>query len=166
VTSVDRIFADAWALQAAVVGADGYALAYGSQARNPGPNDSDLDLLFVGPALRADRLEALIRDVVALHRKHGLRLDTDVSYEVKLHATPTQVRYAVAPRGFAVSQAGELGVPPIIPEPWFLNSEAFRLRLIINSLTTPHVFLGGDTCHYREHRTAAERVVASSPCPC
>ncbi|MFJ1709502.1 hypothetical protein, partial [Kitasatospora sp. NPDC088346] len=47
-----------------------------------------------------------------------------------------------------------------IREPWFLGTPAFRQRLVLNVLTTPHAFLTGDPTIYREHVAAAERSLA------
>src|SRR5262249_7203141 len=98
--------------------------------------------------------------VKALHHEHGLRLDTEVSYEIKLHATEPEIDAALRLRGFTLSPAGELRIPPVVVEPWFLNSTPFKRRLILNALTTPHVFLGGAVRRYRRHCMAAERAVA------
>lgn len=137
------------------MGHDGYALAYGSRACDSEARGSDLDLLFVGPPLRRDQLERLVRVVVALHDDPHLRLDAEVAYDVKLHASPAEVDAALGLHGFAVDAGGNLHVPPVLVEPWFLNSTPFKLRLILNALSTRHVFLGGD----RRHRDRADRTV-------
>src|SRR4051812_18403280 len=97
VNGIDAALADAARLRAAAVGEHGYALAYGShaQAHTFNFNDSDLDLLYVGAPLPEDRREWLIGAVLALHHEHGLRLDTEVAYGVKLHATPADVEAAL-----------------------------------------------------------------------
>jgi hypothetical protein len=53
-----------------------------------------------------------------------------------------------------------LAVSAVVAEAWFLNSDAFRLRLLLNALTSPHTFLGGAIERYEEHRRYAERAVA------
>lgn len=158
--ATDRLIADARRLREDFVGSRGYGLAYGSHAYSHSSTDSDLDLLFVGPALLSGRLDELVRAVIALHRKHALRLDVEVAHEVKLHATEVDVRRALALRSFTITDVGALYIQPVVPEPWFLNSSAFKLRLVLNALTTPHLLLGGDTDEYRQHRAAAERSVA------
>ena len=45
-------------------------------------------------------------------------------------------------------------------EPSFLNSEPFRLRLLLNALTSPHSFLGGNVTLYSVHRRRAEYALA------
>lgn len=138
-----------------------YGLAYGSHASTGGPPDSDLDLLFVVdhqlvPA-RAAELEAA---VVELHRRHGLRLDTEVAYAVKLTATAAQVRRSLALAGFAGQEPGQPPPPVLLHDPTYLNSEVFQLRLVLNALTGPNVFLGRDVALFDRHRRDAARAGA------
>lgn len=144
-----------------VTGRRGYALAYGSHARGTARTRSDLDLLAVGPdPLNATTLESLINRVKQLHHRHGLDLDQEVSYAMKLHATFSDVAAAVGFSGFEVSPAGELTIPPVAESPEFLNSRDFKLRLILNALTSPHVFLGGDLDRFAEDTAHARRALA------
>ncbi|MGW2183126.1 hypothetical protein ACWCXX_34740 [Streptomyces sp. NPDC001732] len=138
---------------------DGYALAYGSHATNTHQPTSDLDLLYTGrhPLDDAD-LAALTAAVVALHHRHGLDLDEEVPYAVKLYATSDQVDLAATLAGFQTCWGTP---PPTVREAWFLSTDTFRLRLVFNVLTSPHVFLGGNlTAYYRQVRTA-ERSAAT-----
>jgi len=159
VTGIAEALADAGNLRAEVLGLRGYAIAYGSHAAGTASRDADLDLLFVGPPLANSEHARLTDAVVALHATHRLRLDTEVAYEVKLHATATDVDDAVALGGFALDATGKLNIAPIVVEPWFLNSRAFKLRLILNALTTQHVFLGGRIGVYQRHCAQAERAL-------
>lgn len=158
-TSADDALAAAGQLRAMFVGADGYALAYGSHASTAAPGDSDLDLMLVGSPLDGDQLTRLVTAVVALHDDHRLRLDTEVAHNVKLHASFQDVDAALAFRGFTVEGTGAIHVPPVVVAPWFLNSTRFKLRLILNALTTPHVFLGGNVGLYQRHCASADRAV-------
>ncbi|MFE4971510.1 hypothetical protein ACFRAR_05250 [Kitasatospora sp. NPDC056651] len=155
------VFEAAAALRAEYVGTGGYGLAYGSHADGSAHASSDLDLLFIGvEVLPPERLRALIRGVIGLHRRHGLGLDHEVSYAGKLHATVDEVEEAIALGGFTVTPEGEVTVDPVVAEPWFLDSRLFKLRLVLNALTVPHVFLGGDVVAYGRHRGHAEQAVA------
>lgn len=150
-------------IRSAVLSGGGYAIAYGSHARSRSLADccsSDLDLLFVGPPVPAAVLADLVRAVIDLHQQHGLRLDTEVAYDVKLHATPEEAEAALRLRGFTTTAAGRIQADPVTAEPWFLNSAAFKLRLILNALSTPHIYLGGDVELYRAHQGAAGRSIA------
>ncbi|MFE7617556.1 hypothetical protein [Streptomyces sp. NPDC057496] len=138
---------------------DGYALAYGSHATNTHQPTSDLDLLYTGRHPLDDAgLTALTAAVVALHHRHGLDLDEEVPYAVKLYATSDQTDRAAALAGFQTCWGTP---PPTVRKTWFLSTDTFRLRLVFNVLTSPHVFLGGNiTAYHRQVRTA-ERSAAT-----
>ncbi|MFE4800282.1 hypothetical protein ACFRFL_35970 [Streptomyces sp. NPDC056708] len=132
----------------------GYALAYGFHASATQQPTSDLDLLYTGRhPLDAPQLAALTDHVIALHHRHGLRLDEEVPYAVKLYAAGDQVDQAAALAGFQSCW----GAPPsTVREAWFLSTDDFRLRLVFNVLTSPHVFLGGNITAYRRQVRCAE----------
>ena len=143
------------------VGSDGYGLAYGSHPAGTATATSDLDLVLIGPRpLTPDRLTDLVDAVWQLHHAHGLAVDTEVDYAVKVYATCDDVTAAVSLRCFPTDEDGRIDVPPVVVEPWFLNSEAFRLRLLLNALTSPHSFLGGNVTLYDQHRRHAEQALA------
>ncbi|MEU6934930.1 hypothetical protein AB4225_36040 [Streptomyces sp. 2RAF24] len=136
--------------------ADGYALAYGSHATRPRPT-SDLDLLYTGSSpLPADRLDHLIDSVKQLHTDHGLTIDEEVGFTSKLYATTREVEHAVRLNGYP----GDTVSAAPVGDPEALNSPRFKLRLLLNILTTPHVFLTGDVHAHRSHIAAAERACA------
>jgi predicted nucleotidyltransferase len=138
-----------------------FAVAFGSHTRGTSNPDSDLDLLFVGDnPLGEEQIGWLSAQVKDLHHRHGLALDEEVSYEVKLYATSAEVSKAIGFGGYHVDAMGALTVPPVVVEPAYLNSAAFKLRLLVNALTSPHIFLGSDASRYRDQRTRAERTVA------
>ncbi|MER6237661.1 nucleotidyltransferase domain-containing protein [Streptomyces clavifer] len=137
----------------------GYALAYGSHATATHRPTSDLDLLYTGDhPLDDGDLTALTAAVVALHHRHGLDLDEEVPYPVKLYATGDQVDQAATLAGFHPSWGTP---PPTVRETWFLSTDAFRLRLVFNVLTSPHVFLGGNITAYHRQVRCAERSAAA-----
>lgn len=159
--SLQRLLGRAVNLRRRFVGDSGYALAYGSHAKGlPSGASSDLDLLFVAPtSLSPSRIAQLVDAVVDLHVEFALELDTEVSFAVKLHATFADVSEAISLRQF-MTGGSQLAVPAVVPEPSYLNSENFRIRLIFNALTSPHVFLGGDVNCYDDHCQEAERALA------
>ena len=137
-----------------------FAVAYGSHARVT-PTDSDLDLLFVGDSPLSDEQMAwLTAEVRFLHHRHGLRLDEEVAYEAKLYATRDEFTAAMNFGGYDVDAAGGLTVPPVLVDPAYLNSAAFKSRLLANALTSPHVFLGGDIGRYRKYQARSACTVA------
>lgn len=142
-------------------GPDGYALAYGSHPAGTASTTSDLDLVLItAQRLSAGQLAALVDAICRLHHDHGLGLDTEVDYAVKVHATYQDVATAVALHCFSTDDDGGITAPAVVVQPWFLNSEPFRLRLLLNALTSPHVFLGGTIRRYDDHRRRAEQAVA------
>lgn len=154
-------YAAARTLRSTFVGDNGYGLVYGSHPAGAASPRSDLDLVLISPHRLTDsELSQLIDAVCHLHRVHGFDLDTEVDYAVKLHASFADVDAAVSLRCFDFDGNGQLTVPAVVVEPWFLNSRTFARRLLLNSLTSPHVFLGGDTTIYTEHRNRAEHALA------
>lgn len=158
---IEGLFADTHRLLHRFLRRSGYGLVYGSHARGTAHAHSDLDILLVtDEAPGQDTIAMLVRDVKKLHSQYGLALDEEVSYEVKLVAEYQEVAHAIGLDGFAIDSAGQRRVPQVVAEPSFLNSRPFKLRLILNALTSPHVFLGGDVKRYREHQAQASRAVA------
>jgi hypothetical protein len=132
-----------------------FAVAYGSHIRGTA-TDSDLDLLFVGDSpLSGEQMAWLTAEVRFLHHRHGLRLDEEVAYKAKLYASRDEISDAVNFGGYDVDAAGRLTVPPVLVDPAYLNSAAFKSRLLVNALTSPHVFLGGDIDRYPKYQARA-----------
>lgn len=154
-------YADASALRKHIVGDSGYGLAYGSHPAGTATRHSDLDLVLISPQpLATDELARLVDAVCDLHRVHGFDLDTEVDYAVKVHAAYADVDAAVALHCFNHDNHGHLAVTPVLVEPGFLNSRTFARRLLLNALTSPHVFLGGDLASYEHQRERAEYALA------
>lgn len=154
-------YAAASALRSTFVGEDGYGLAYGSHPAGTASPHSDLDLVLVSPHCLTDgELAQLIDAVLQLHRVHGFDLDAEVDHAVKVHASFADVEEAVSLHCFDSDHNGQVIVSAVVVEPWFLNSRTFAHRLLLNALTSPHVFLGGDTSIYIEHRKRAEHALA------
>ncbi|PWV70202.1 hypothetical protein DFR69_114169 [Nocardia neocaledoniensis] len=138
----------------------GYGLVYGSQAVN-GESRSDLDLVIVGRSRPGyHHMADLVAAVCELHADFGLLQDTEVDYETKLFATHADVCCAVELRCFPRSQ-GVLSPGVVVAEADWLNSSEFAQRLVLNALTSEHIFLGGDVRRYRADRSRAERAVAT-----
>ncbi len=136
-----------------------YALAYGSHAAGRAGPNSDLDLVLVTDARPGfQKIQALVAAVDKLHREHGLTVDTEVDYEAKLVADRVDVEAAVSLDCF--ERAGPAIIPePVRLDPAWLNSRHFARRLLLNALTTEHVFLGGNAARYqRDCRRAAAAV--------
>nr|WP_246400659.1 nucleotidyltransferase domain-containing protein [Jiangella mangrovi] len=132
-----------------------FAVAYGSHARGRASARSDLDLLYVFDEQPApDTIRYLVARVLRLHAAHGLTLDSEVAYAIKLWTTRGELHDALSLAGFTTA-GGEIVISTVPTDPAYLNSPRFKARLILNALTSPHVFLGGDGhAHQRAARAA------------
>lgn len=139
-----------------------YGLAYGSHADGSSSGTSDLDVLLVAQhPLTAHEVGDMTDIVLRLHQDHGLNLDTEVAYEVKLTAAHRDVRAAVELEAFPYPPRPGHPVAAAVPaDADYLNSGVFRLRLLLNALTSPNVFLGGDLDTFHRHVRAAEAALA------
>ncbi|MFI8973150.1 hypothetical protein ACIGO9_09710 [Nocardia asteroides] len=155
-----ELFAAAARICRGFVPPGGYGLVYGSQATGPADSQSDLDLVLVGRDRPGPRM---MRDLVAavcrLHDEFGLHADSEVAYETKLFATYRDTDCAVELRCFP-RRDGLLCPESVVPEPFWLNSSEFAQRLLLNALTSEHVFLGGNVRRYRADRSRAEQALA------
>ncbi|MFD3592925.1 hypothetical protein ACFWU5_09365 [Nocardia sp. NPDC058640] len=104
-------------------------------------------------------MDGLLGAVRRIHDDFGLADDMEVDYETKLFATYADVDRAVSLRCFPRID-GVLSPDPVVVEASWLNSPAFAQRLVLNALTSEHVFLGGNVSRYRADRARAEQAVA------
>jgi predicted nucleotidyltransferase len=158
----DPLTSAARSLATQLLGPGRYCIAYGSHARDQHGPSSDLDVLQVTPAPPSPTQARRLQDrLIQLHREHGLHLDTEVAYEVKLVATHAEVRAALSHAAFPSPAVPGQPVAPAVPsDAAYLNSASFKQRLILNALTSPNVFLGGDVDTFTEHTHAAEASLA------
>lgn len=137
----------------------GYGLIYGSQAAEPGRSNADLDIVLVGEDRPdAAAMKGLIAAVARVHEDFGLRVDTEVEYATKLFASYADIDRAVGLRCFPRC-TGRLRPGPVVAETGWLNSPDFAQRLVLNALTTTHLFLGGNVHRYRVDSARAERAL-------
>jgi hypothetical protein len=130
-------------------------LSYGSCAYAQDISESDVDLLVVGSRIETlnDLRIAAIGCIAELHVKHGFRIDAEVPFENKLVVSQEDVTKAVDLVAFQESFDGTNTcylVPPIEKNSIFLSSDAMRWRLILNALTTPHIFVAGNPHYYEK----------------
>lgn len=143
------------------MGGRGYGIAYGSQVAGIGSPTSDLDLLYItGGDVSQTTKRRLADEVIDLHRRHGLLIDNEVAHELKLTATAAEVADALRLAPFTGPDGYSLRVPVVVPTRAYLNSQEFKLRLVLGALTGPHLFLCGDLTQYRQNLDAAIRSVA------
>ncbi|MFJ4030180.1 hypothetical protein ACIPWF_22845 [Paenarthrobacter sp. NPDC089989] len=155
VTSIIPALERARTISAKYVGSGGYSLVYGSHAASKADANSDLDLLFVCPSEFGGEWDSLVNDVKQLHSDFGLVVDEEVSYENKLIASFYEVEAAIALDGFSRDRFNRPIASAVSAESEYLNSFRFKLRLILNSLTSPNIFLGGDSTQFGADSQAA-----------
>lgn len=130
-------------------------LVYGSCALALEQDGSDVDVLFV---VKDDGVKGVmgaeaVRETVLLHDRHGLPVDAEVPFENKLVATKEDCKRSTNLEGFpslAGARFGLLNLDPLQKDPTFLGSRTMRLRLILNILTTPHIFVAGAASYYQQ----------------
>ena len=62
--------------------------------------------------------------MIELHQAHGLDLDTEVSYEVKLTASHAEIRAATHLEGFPAARSGKTQATRVTDDPTYLNSHS------------------------------------------
>ncbi|WP_328331262.1 hypothetical protein OHA70_10955 [Kribbella sp. NBC_00382] len=140
--------------------ADGFGLVYGSSVtRDARTAPSDLDFVLVTAEPLTDQLRAtLATGIRQAHSGHGLPIDQEVPYENKLTATYEDVAAACSLTCFP--QLGSQQARPVTESDPYLYSEDFRLRLLLNALTTPHALIWGSIEALSTATAAAEQAVA------
>jgi len=138
---------------------DYFVCMYGSYATEHFRPDSDLDILFAQETYNPEDYEKIKEFVVSLHTRNGLTIDEEVPYENKLLVPYGDIVHATNLDAFNVKERGGFEVPAIPNDAAFLASHEVRSRLILNCLTTPHVFVSGNYPRYQELKLGCERAL-------
>lgn len=136
-----------------------FFIVYGSHGSKSSKEDSDVDVLLVMEKYDGAVFESLKEFIIQLHKKYGLAFDEEVPYENKLVSTFADVEAAINLEPFKKPGTLALSVPPVEKTSEFLASRPIRLRLILNALTSPHMFLTGDKERYSEFKNRAEHAI-------
>ena len=130
----------------------------GSYSSDSFTKDSDLDLLFAVEKYNTAEFRKIRDFVVDLHTKNGLKLDEEVPYETKLVVSYKDIKDAINLKAFSKKDSG-YAINPITYDKDFLASRELRLRIILNALTTPNVYIYGDKAKYADFTQKAERAI-------
>lgn len=130
------------------------ACVYGSHVYADEPNLNDLDVLIAVPTVDTRQFQRLKQFIVVLHDRYGLAMDEEVPYENKLVVSYSDLQSAIQLNGFLFSR-GSWIVPEVEKTASFLSSREIRLRLCLNALTSPHIYLGNDLESYLGFRASA-----------
>ena len=149
---------------AALDGTDHFVYIYGSYATSQFRPDSDLDIMFAVENYNQADFQTIKEFVVTLHTKHGLTVDEEVPYKNKLLIPYQDIDEAAKLAAFKTTGHDEYTVPAIPDDPALLGSQNVRARLVLNALTTPHVFVTGNEASYQNLRAKCEKALVRLAC--
>lgn len=134
-----------------------FACVYGSHAYNNNRrSSSDIDIFISSEKFESNDFGKIKKFIVDIHEKLHLDLDEEVPYKNKLLVKYDEVQKSVHLLGFKLVN-NRYQIPKIIKSKRFLASNQVKLRLLLNALTSPHIFLGNDYDSYLSFRRTAER---------
>lgn len=145
-------------ISAVFAGRNYFACVYGSYATEEHTALSDLDFFIALEECTDSDMAAAKGLAFAFFEQHGLAIDNEVPFENKLVVTYADTQHAVQLDSFVV-HGDSVEIPPIEKTAEFLASDAVRWRLILNALTTPHLFVAGSEDVYLNFRTQAEQAL-------
>lgn len=137
---------------------DCFVCVCGSYVSNDSTKDSDLDLLFAFKKYDTADFKKIRDFVVDLHIRNNLKIDEEVPYETKLVVSYKDIRDAVGLKAF-VKKGSKYLIHPITYDKEFLASRELRLRIILNALTTPNIYIYGNKEKYVTFRKKAEKAI-------
>lgn len=133
-----------------------FACVYGSYANGKRNKDSDIDLLIATEKYTGKDFISIKKFIVDLHKKNKLKIDNEVPFENKLIINYKDFNDAVNLKAFYLKN-GIFIIPKVIKNKIFLESRNIKLRLALNSITSPHLFFGNDRIKYLELRNIGEK---------
>lgn len=133
-----------------------FSLVYGSHASGTHSLESDIDLFVVAESSTLFDLNKIKKFVIDLHKINKIKIDNEVPFENKLLINYPEAEEAARLKGFII-RSGKVIIPPVVKTKKFLGSKEIRSRLLINALTTPHIYLGRDYRSYKNTKDIAER---------
>lgn len=133
-----------------------FACIYGSFANGMDNRNSDIDMIVATENYKKKDLILLKEFILSLHTRNNLKTDNEVPYENKLMISYMDFEKAARLRGFKFLDK-EIVVPKIVKTKKNLGSKQIKFRLALNSLTSPHIFIGNDQKRYIELKDRAER---------
>ena len=122
---------------------DYFGCIYWSYASNTHTKDSDIDFYCAVDTYSTTEMNTLIEFIKDYYYRNNLSLDEEVPFENKLLATYSEVESAIQ-MGWFELQDNHFIIPKVQKDPVFLGSTEIKKRLILNTLTTPHVTFGNN----------------------
>jgi predicted nucleotidyltransferase len=137
---------------------DHFMYVYGSYGSEGYNNKSDIDLFVVAKEFNKKDFEKICDFVINLHICNNLVLDNEVPYENKLVVSYKDMESAIALKSF-IKEENNYFIPTVKKNKTFLSSKEIRWRLLLNALTSPHVYLCGNKQKYFKFKDKAEKAI-------
>lgn len=134
-----------------------FSCIYGSYATGDHTTLSDLDMFVAMNEYNMDFYQKLESFLTNLHVHNNLKIDDEVPYKNKLLVTYEDVQHSIDLHPFILEGGIKYSVPNIAKTSTFLSSPEMRWRLILQALTSPHIYIGGDAKTYKEYLQKAEK---------
>ena len=96
----------------------------------------------------------MVSFIKEIHKKHGLKIDAEVPHEKKILVSLQDFEKGIRGHGFEVKE-GRVYIPEIKKTPEFLSSDEIVMRLMLNAITSKHIFVTGNKKYYLEKRKQA-----------
>jgi predicted nucleotidyltransferase len=139
---------------------DYFICIYGSFATNDENKDSDLDIIFALNDYTKNDFSIIKSFIIEIHKEFNLKIDEEVPYENKLLGLYDDIKSAINLEPFLkMGLKSKYIVPLIKGDVKFLKSKEVRLRLFLNILTSPHIFVCGNKSKYEMFRKKAEQAI-------
>ena len=133
-----------------------FACVYGSYSYGKYKQKSDIDLFIAIEKYDKNDFKKTKEFIVNLHKNNDLKLDNEVLYENKLFIDYKDLEKAVFLCGLILAN-NRFIVPRVIKTKKFLASIKIKRRLILNAVTSPHIYIGSDDKFYKRIKNLAER---------
>jgi len=134
-----------------------FGLLYGSQASGNATEDSDIDVMFFTADDRRPS-QSFIAGVIDMHKRHHCAIDVEVPYESKLFASRNEAAAAFTLAPFLTGK-NRVVVPALAKDTPYMGSDNMKQRMILNALTSPHIFVGGDWRAYMQMKMLAQKTM-------
>lgn len=136
---------------------DYFVCVYGSYAASDFKEDSDLDICIATSEYSQKDFRIIKNYIIKLHIKYGLKIDEEVPYENKLLISYKDIEDSIMLEPFLEKK--KYSVKLIANNKTILKSRQVRLRLILNILTTPNVFIYGNKLKYKILKRESEQAI-------
>lgn len=131
-----------------------YALIYGSHAYGIESSTSDLDLICIVDTYDQRNMDNVINHVIDIHKTFNLNLDNEVPLRNKVLSSYNDISESLKGKGFEITK-DNIYIPKIIKSKEFLDSKEISYRLLLNALTSKHIFITGNSEDYSKHRISS-----------